>query len=245
VIADYPHFLVLAQRAQWDEADVDLEPDAAAWPGLDPGVRLRIERLVAGFCVGEAGVAEHLGPFGAAAQDPDAARCFAVQEGDERRHSAFFDRVARDVLAVPAATPEERRSALRPLLAPEFLELFEVRLPGMAGALARGDGHLERAVGLYHMVLEGVVFTAGQLALLDLVDDRLPGLRAGTELVLRDERWHVGFGARCLADLDYDEAAILAEGEAAAALWAPEYAGRVMDGLRSRLRAVRRQAALL
>ena len=94
------------------------------------------------------------------------------------------------------------------------------------------------------MVLEGVVFTAGQLALLDLVDDRLPGLQAGIELVLRDERWHVGFGARCLADLDYDEAAILAEGEAAAALWAPEYAERVTNGLRSRLRAVRRQAAL-
>ena len=137
MIADYPHFLVLARRAQWDEADVDLQPDAAAWPGLDPGVRLRLERLVAGFCVGEAGVAEHLGPFGAAAQDPDAARCFAVQESDERRHSAFFDRVARDVLAVPGATPEERRSALRPLLAPEFLDLFEVRLPGDGGSAGR------------------------------------------------------------------------------------------------------------
>ena len=150
MIADYPHFLVLARRAQWDEADVDLEPDAAAWPGLDPGVRLRLERLVAGFCVGEAGVAEHLGPFGAAAQDPDAARCFAVQESDERRHSAFFDRVARDVLAVPGATPEERRSALRPLLAPEFLELFEMRLPGMADARARRRAPRARGRALPH-----------------------------------------------------------------------------------------------
>ena len=114
-----------------------------------------------------------------------------------------------------------------------------MRLPE---AVASAPGE---AVGLYHMVLEGVVFTAGQLALLDLVDDRLPGLREGTELVLRDERWHVGFGARCLADLDYDEAAILDEGERAAALWAPEYAERVVDGLRSRLRAVRRQRAAL
>ena len=124
-------------------------------------------------------------------------------------------------------------------VSPAFLELFETRLPE---AVASAPGE---AVGLYHMILEGVVFTAGQLALLDLLDDRLPGLRQGTELVLRDERWHVGFGARCLADLDYDEAAILAEGERAAALWAPEYAGRVMDGLRSRLRAVRRQKALV
>ena len=44
------------------------------------------------------------------------------------------------------------------------------------------------------------------------------------DLVLRDERWHVGLGMRVLDDLDYDEAAILAEGEPAAALWAPEYA---------------------
>jgi ribonucleoside-diphosphate reductase beta chain len=243
VIADYPHFLVLARRAHWDEADVDLQPDAAAWPGLDPGVRLRLERLIAGFCVGEAGVAEHLGPFGAA----------AVQESDERRHSAFFDRVARDVLAVPGSTPEERRSALRPLLAPEFLDLFEVRLPGTASALARGDGHLERAVGLYHMVLEGVVFTAGQLALLELLDEHpeLPGLLDGVQRVLRDERWHVGFGGRCLQDQGLgpeDVADVLREGEAAALAWAAatgaEQAEKVVAMLRRRLRTVARAYAL-
>jgi ribonucleoside-diphosphate reductase beta chain len=256
VIADYPHFLVLARRAHWDEADVDLQPDAAAWPGLDPGVRLRLERLIAGFCVGEAGVAEHLGPFGAAARDPDAARCFAVQESDERRHSAFFDRVARDVLAVPGHTPEERRSALRPLLAPEFLDLFEVRLPGTAGALARGDGQLERAVGLYHMVLEGVVFTAGQLALLELLDEHpehpeLPGLRDGMQRVLRDERWHVGFGGRCLQDQGLgpgDVADVLREGESAALTWADATGGaqaeKVVAMLRRRLRTVARAYAL-
>ena len=55
------------------------------------------------------------------------------------------------------------------------------------------------AVGLYHMVLEGVVFTAGQYALLEILDkDRLPGLYEGMELVLRDEKWHIGFGTRCL-----------------------------------------------
>jgi hypothetical protein len=36
---------------------------------------------------------------------------------------------------------------------------------------------------------------------------------------------------------------ILEEGLRAAALWAPEYAERVVEGLRSRLRAVRRQRA--
>jgi len=219
VFASYEHFLDIAASVQWDEREIPLRADAQAWPRVADA---RLTELVAGFCVGEAGVAEHLAAFA----DGPAAACFAAQQRDEERHARFFARYAR---AVGLDDPRAHLSA-------QFRELFEVRLPE---AVAGAPGE---AVGLYHMILEGVVFTAGKLALLDLVDDRLPGLKAGTELVLRDERWHVGFGARCLADLDYDEAAILAEGERAAALWAPEYAGRVIDGLRSRLRAVRRQA---
>jgi len=219
VFASYEHFLDIAASVQWDERDIRLGADRRAWPQV---AGARLTELVAGFCVGEAGVAEHLAVF----HDGPAAACFAAQQRDEERHARFFARYAR---AVGLDDPRAHLSA-------QFRELFEVRLPE---AVAGAPGE---AVGLYHMILEGVVFTAGQLALLDLVDDRLPGLKAGTELVLRDERWHVGFGARCLADLEYDEAAILAEGERAAALWAPEYAGRVIDGLRSRLRAVRRQA---
>jgi ribonucleoside-diphosphate reductase beta chain len=222
VFASYEHFLDIAASVQWDERSISLREDARAWPRV---AGARLTELVAGFCVGEAGVAEHLAAF---AGGPAAAACFAAQARDEERHARFF---ARYAAAVGIDDP-------RAHVSPAFRELFEVRLPE---AVAGAPGE---AVGLYHMVLEGVVFTAGQLVLLDIADDRLPGLREGVELVLRDERWHVGFGARCLAGLDYDEAAILAEGERAAALWAPEYAERVTNGLRSRLRAVRRQAAL-
>jgi ribonucleoside-diphosphate reductase beta chain len=229
VIAGYEHFLRIAERVQWDEADIDLSADAAAWPSVGDQ---RVAELIAGFCVGEAGVAEHLAPFAAAAT-PAAARCFAAQERDEVRHARFFARAAREVLG-PAAP--------RTLLSPEFLELFEVRLPEAAAAAAEDLGG---AVGLYHMVLEGVVFTAGQYALLERLDERLPGLRLGTELVLRDERWHVGFGTRCLIDAELDETAILAEGERAAALWAPEHAERVMATLRRRLALVRSERVTL
>jgi ribonucleoside-diphosphate reductase beta chain len=218
VIAGYEHFVRLAARLRWDEAEIDLSGDAAP--------DARVAELIAGFCVGEAGVAEHLRPFALAAA-PGAARCFAAQERDEVRHAKFFARAARELL--PGQDP-------RDLLAPEFLELFEVRLPEAARAAA---DDLAGAVGLYHMVLEGVVFTAGQYALLERLDDRFPGLRAGTELVLRDERWHVGFGTRCLIDAGLDEAAILDQGERAAALWAPEQAGRVLATLRRRLAAIR------
>jgi ribonucleoside-diphosphate reductase beta chain len=216
VIAGYEYFLGLASRLQWDEEAIDLSGDAE----LDD----ELLELVAGFCVGEAGVAEHLAPFVA---EGLAADCFAAQQRDEDRHERFFARYAASIgLSDPRAHLRE-----------EFLELFEQRLPeAVAGAPAD-------AVGLYHMVLEGVVFTAGQLALLERLDalPRWPGLLAGTELVLRDERWHVGFGTRCLLDagISADHAqAILDEGERAAAVWAPEQAARVTATLRRRLAAI-------
>jgi ribonucleoside-diphosphate reductase beta chain len=59
------------------------------------------------------------------------------------------------------------------------------------------------------MLLEGVVFDAGQKALLDdLEDDVLPGVREGVERVARDERWHVGFGLRCLIETRPSEEAV-------------------------------------
>jgi ribonucleoside-diphosphate reductase beta chain len=249
VIADPAHFLELARRARWDDAEVDLAPDARAWPALPDDVRTRLERLLAGFVIGEAGVAEHLGPFAAATEDPVVAECFAAQERDEARHRRFFDRVAREILQAPGETAAERRAALRGLLDPEFLDLFERRLPETASTLAAGEGRLARAVGVYHMVLEGVVFTAGQLATLELLDDlpQLPGLRHGMERVLRDERWHVGFGGRCLQDGGLDDgeiADVLRLGESAAESWIDatggEFAGRAVAMLRRRMSAVSR-----
>jgi len=221
VIAGYRHFLRLASRAQWNEADIDLSADVAAWPSVADE---RITELLAGFCVGEEGVAEHLGTFFA---DDYAKEVFDVQRGDEERHARFFARYAK---AVGLGGPRAHVSA-------EFLDLFERRLPE-AAALSGVE-----AVGVYHMILEGVVFTAGQYALLEVLEDgRLPALKQGMELVLRDERWHVGFGTRCLADADVSEAtiqAILDEGERAAAVWAPEQAERVVNTLRRRMAAVR------
>jgi ribonucleoside-diphosphate reductase beta chain len=50
----------------------------------------------------------------------------------------------------------------------------------------------------------------------------MPGLRKGMELVLRDERWHIGFGSRIVqnADIGHDEAdVLLKQGETAAKVW--------------------------
>ena len=205
----WPNFFSrVVARLQWNPMAIDLAPDARAWPELPAERRERLTALLAGFCVAEDAVAETLSPFADAARAADLASqeslmawVFFLQRRDEQRHAKFFDRLGAEVLGLPGETPADRRAAARQHVSGAFLELFEERLPAMAAELTEGRTGLDRGVGLYHMLLEGVVFDAGQEALLDdLADGALPGLREGVERVARDERWHVGFGLRCLIE---------------------------------------------
>ena len=187
--------------------------------------RRRLTTLLAGFRVAEDAVAEHLTPFADRAEHVDTMMMwiFFLQRRDEDRHALFFDRVAAEVLRLPGDTPAERLAAAREHVPAGFLELFEERLPAMAAELAAGRAGILDGIRLYHMVLEGAVFSAGQRALLDDLDDgALPGVREGVEHVERDERWHVGFGVRCLTEAQ-DSAVllgpILARATEAAAAW--------------------------
>jgi ribonucleoside-diphosphate reductase beta chain len=148
---------------------------------------------------------------------------FFLQRRDEDRHALFFDRVAAEVLQLPGDTPAERLAAAREHVPAALLELFEVRLPAVAADLAARRTGILDGVRLYHMVLEGAVFSAGQRALLDdLADGALPGIREGVERVERDERWHVGFGVRCLTDAEDPEMLldhVLSRATEAAAAW--------------------------
>jgi ribonucleoside-diphosphate reductase beta chain len=143
-----------------------------------------LRTLLANLRLAETAVAEELDPLIAAA-GPDARACFEAQRRDERRHARFFARYAD---AVGAGEPEE-----------EWRERFQVELPRVAR-----ERSLAEAVGLYHMVLEGAVLTR---ALHTLIDAGV----AGADLVLRDERWHVGFGVRVLKDLGVPEREILSD----------------------------------
>ena len=193
----------IVARLQWDAAAIALAPDAHAWPRLPIERRRRLTTLLAGFRVAEDAVAEHLVPFADVAEHVDTMQMwlFFLQRRDEDRHAQLFDRIASEVLRLPGATRAERRAAARAHVPAALLELFEVRLPALAAALAAGRTGILDGVALYHMVLEGAVLTAGQYALLDdLADGALPGIREGVEHVQLDERWHVGFGLRCLAE---------------------------------------------
>ena len=227
----WPNFFSkIVARLQWNPMAIDLAPDARAWPELPAERRDRLMTLLAGFCVAEDAVAEQLVPFADAAREAELASqeslmawVFFLQRRDEQRHAKLFDRIGAEVLGLPGDTPEERRAAAREHVAPAMLELFEERLPAIAAELAAGRTGLSEGVSLYHMLLEGVVFDAGQRALLDdLADGALPGVREGVERVERDERWHVGFGLRCLIETRPSEAVLgdlLERAEQAAAAW--------------------------
>jgi ribonucleoside-diphosphate reductase beta chain len=195
-------FSQIVASLQWDPTAIDLTPDARAWRELPDERRRRLTTLLTGFRVGEDAVSNQLTPFATATKDTLVAWVFFLQRRDEERHTLLFDRIAAEVLELPGATPDERRAAARTQAPPVVLDLFEVQLPALAAELAAGRTSLEEGVALYHMVLEGIVFSAGQRALLDDLDDgALPGIREGIEHVDLDERWHIGFGLRNLLEL--------------------------------------------
>jgi ribonucleoside-diphosphate reductase beta chain len=247
----YDSFVILAETLQWDETTIDFTSDKAAWPTLDDTEKARVLGLIAGFCIAESAVSGHLGSFQAAASDDWVASCFRAQARDEHRHARFFDRVAAEVAAIPGADIAARQDVLRTLISPELVALFEERLPDTARRLAEDREGLTAAVGLYHMVLEGVVLLAGQNALLDTLERLsvgLPGVRRGVELVLRDERWHIGFGTRLVqgSGVGQEEVeAILVLGQAASGAWgdlvSPSAAERAVHMHRNRLRTVGRR----
>jgi ribonucleoside-diphosphate reductase beta chain len=205
-------FSRLVARLQWDAKAIDLAPDAAAWPDLPDERRARLTTLLAGFRVAEDAVAEHLAPFGDAAENSMVMWVLYLQRRDEVRHAALFDRIAA-----------ERLEAARAHAPAGVLELFDEQLPAAAGELAAGRTGLAESIGLYHMVLEGIVLAAGEYALLeDLEDGALPGVREGVERVERDERWHIGFGLRCLIEAQPSREFLddlLARADEAAAVW--------------------------
>lgn len=216
--AGYDHLLRAAEKLRWDERPLDLAGDAVAFAASGAAEQAAVRRLVAGFCVAESAVATELGPFVTASEDPALRACFEAQADDERRHARFFGRVAAEVCGIEAP---------RALADPAVLELFEERLPARAAALAAGECGLADAVALYHLVLEGIVFAAGQEALLALVAD-LPAVCEGVLRVQGDERWHVGLGVTCLADAGLEPEAVealLAEAAGAARAWGADVIG--------------------
>ena len=136
----WPNFFSrIVARLQWNPGAIDLAPDARSWPELPADRRDRLMTLLAGFCVAEDAVAEHLTPFADAArganlisQESLMAWVFFLQRRDEQRHARLFDRIGAEVIGLPGDTETERRAAAREHAPAALLDLFEERLPAMA-----------------------------------------------------------------------------------------------------------------
>jgi ribonucleoside-diphosphate reductase beta chain len=230
----WPNFFSrVVAKLQWDPDAIELGPDAEAWPELADDRRERLTKLLAGFRIADNAVSEHLEPFGAAANDSLIAWVVFLQRRDEKRHANFFDRVAAEVLKVPGESKEERGVAARELAPPGIVELFEEELPAMSNDMAEGRIDFEDGLALYHMTLEGMVLSAGQRAILqELEDGALPGVRRGVYHVELDERWHIGFGLRCLIDARPSRElidAIVSRAEEAAGAWGDALPEEIRD----------------
>jgi ribonucleoside-diphosphate reductase beta chain len=216
-------YSAIVARLQWNADAIDLSADAEAWPRLAADRRARLTTLLSSFCVAEEAVSEHIEPFAGATDDTLLAWVLFLQRRDEDRHARLFDRIAAEVMQLPGETAADRRVAARANVPEPILGLFEETLPALAAELTSGEADLQQGVSLYHMLLEGVVFTAGQRALLAaLEDDDLPGMREGVTRVDLDERWHIGLGLRHLSHTRPSPEqvdALLARAEAVVEVW--------------------------
>src|SRR3954470_18075255 len=230
----WPNFFSrVVAKLQWDEQSIDLAPDAEALRAMPDDRRERLTKILAGFRVADDAVSENLEPFGPAANNSLIAWVVFLQKRDEKRHARFFDRVAAEVLELPGETKEDRDVSAAEIAPPGILDLFREQLPAMSAAMEEGNADLSDGMALYHMSLEGMVLSAGQRALLeDLEDGALPGVRKGVYHVELDERWHIGFGLRCLIDMKPSHElidAILSRAEEAAAAWGDALPGEIRD----------------
>jgi ribonucleoside-diphosphate reductase beta chain len=241
LLAGYRHLLEAGRRLQWDAEAIDLSRDRAALATLGAEPRRRVESLLAGFWVAEHGVAEQLSPY-VAATDGVARECFELQAADERRHARFFDRVAVEVLGITSP------ARVRELAGREVVDLFEHELPVTADGLRDGRTPLADAVGLYHLVLEGIVLAAGEDALLEEAAG-LPGVAVGAARVRADERWHVGLGFQAMTDAGVLAPGVDALARRAVHAWGspvatPERVERAVATHRRRLRLLQRHAGV-
>jgi ribonucleoside-diphosphate reductase beta chain len=187
-----------AKALHWNPQDLDLSQDTLHWQALDAQEQQALLTLLALFAGGEWAVTHELSPMLAYCE-----RQRLVPEGvfvitqiyEEAKHAEFFERFLSEVVV---SVPD-----LNHLRSPAYHELFEQRLPQNLAALRHSDepAAIMLALGTYHFTIEGVLAETGYHVTKKALAERdiLPGLRAGMNLVQRDEARHIAFGLQWLA----------------------------------------------
>ncbi len=200
------------ERQQWRAQDIDFSEDQAQWAALvTPESRpMRLAGMSA-FFVGEASVTDTLAPI-CLAMPGEAERIFlTTQLADEARHTVFFERFFREVIALPGERLEDMLAEARPYVREATATMLLEVLPEATNRLARAPDNLEalvEAMTVYHILIEGAMALAGQRGMLNTYRQMqvLPGFRAGFTAVARDESRHVLFGVAFLRKMREQDA---------------------------------------
>ena len=200
------------ERQQWRAQDLNFSQDQTDWAAMaTPEMRpIRLAGLSA-FFVGEASVTDTLAPLCIAAPS-EAERIFlSTQLVDEARHTVFFERFFREVIALPGETLEQLLAEARPYVRPATASMLLDVLPEATERVQREPDNTEaliEAFVVYHVLIEGAMALAGQRGLLNTYRQMnvLPGFRAGFTAVARDESRHVLFGVGFLRRMAHQDA---------------------------------------
>jgi putative sterol carrier protein len=181
-------------KHDWNEVFTQQERNAAIWN-------------YSLFHYGEDSVADNLSPYIDAAPHPEQQYFLTTQQVDEARHAVFFARFMTEV-AGRGTDVESSLAATAPILTWGFKKTFD-RLDKMADELRkdRSRPQLAKAITLYHLVIEATLATPGQHFIEEYLGGRgiMPGFYEGMRNVSKDEQRHIGFGVKCLHDLQQED----------------------------------------
>jgi len=181
-----------AKKLTWDPATIDYSREKADWDSREPGMRRLVARLATTFMIGEEAVTLDILPLLRAISEEgriEESLFLTTFLGDEAKHAEFFRRWF-DVI--------EDDMDLEALLADSQRRVFDEELPRAMGRLDTDrspEAFLDASLTYNHFV-EGVLAMTGYYTWdrMFAMQDVFPGMRAGLEMVQRDERRHLAYG---------------------------------------------------
>src|SRR5260370_33726489 len=200
------------ERQQWRAQDIDFSGDRMQWEGMSQNEqRMRLYGLSA-FFQGEAGVTDTLAPSVVAMPDEEMRIFLTTQLVDAARHTVFFARFFKEVLAVDKEKLEDALAVAREHLNAQRKYILIDSLVEVAERIRQEPGnlaHLVEGITLYHVVVEGTMALAGQRSILEAYRTSVlfPDFRGGLIAVARDESRHVVFGVKFLREMIQRDAA--------------------------------------
>ncbi|MFC4950663.1 ribonucleotide reductase [Pseudonocardia sp. GCM10023141] len=202
-------------RQRWDVYDLDFTKDADDWKHrMTEAERESFIAISSGFHHGERQVEIELPVFMLGGSE-ESKIYMSSQIEDEARHTVFFDRFYREVVALPGETIQDVLDASYPYVSETFVGPFGL-LASQADELRRDpqdEAARVRYGTTYFLWIEGVLALSVMKITLSYCRTRgfLPGYLAGFTATCRDEARHVQGGMRFLRDAVRAEPSMLLE----------------------------------